>query len=415
MRRFARLLGCLSPGRSDPDARAGEPLRMLLALAAAAVHAETGDLLELVCRKLGEAYDTRYVCVHLDNPDVVDPAVAARGYVMCPTASQPPSEHARFMAAEIAHGRRARQQGACPLADCLDDSVDLQQLAEAAGFRGGLAVPLGYQREILGTINIYTEERQPAIDPQLVASVGAVLYGALKKQAFVAVLERVRGTLERYLAPELVEKIVREPEALATRTTLSEVTVVFSDIRGFTGLAEKNPPDVVSEMLSEHLAAMAEAVFVHGGMVDKYLGDAVMAVFGAPFPQPDHAHRAFITALEMQARQRELSARWQGRLRRAIEIGVGIHTGPVTVGDVGHARRAEYAVVGDTVNVASRLKDLAGAGEILVSDAVVAAAGDGFSLRSRSTLAIRGRSRPVATYQLVGTDQPTTTHPLVRT
>jgi adenylate cyclase len=235
--------------------------------------------------------------------------------------------------------------------------------------------------------------------------VGALLYGALKRQAFVAVLERIRGTLERYLAPELVEKIVREPEALATRTTLDEVTVVFSDIRGFTELAEKTPPDVVSEMLSEHLAAMAEAVFAHGGMVDKYLGDAVMAVFGAPFPQPDHARRAFATALEMQARQRQVAARWAGRLGRTVEIGIGIHSGPVTVGDVGHQRRAEYAVVGDTVNVASRLKDLARAGEILASDAAARAAGEGFSVRPAETLAVRGRSTAVTSYVLIGTDR----------
>jgi adenylate cyclase len=143
---------------------------------------------------------------------------------------------------------------------------------------------------------------------------------------------------------------------------------------------------------------MADAVLAHHGMVDKYLGDAVMAVFGAPFPQPDQASHAFCAALEMQARQVELSARWAARLGREIDIGIGIHTGPVALGNVGHDRHREYAVVGDTVNVASRLKDLAQPGEILASEAAVHAAGAALTVEPSVTRTIRGRSAPVAVY-----------------
>ncbi len=134
-----------------------------------------------------------------------------------------------------------------------------------------------------------------------------------------------------------------------------------------------------------------------------------MAVFGAPFPQPDQASHAFYAALEMQARQAELSVRWSARLGRAIDvaIGIGIHTGPVALGNVGHERHREYAVVGDTVNVASRLQDVAQPGEILASEAAVHAAGAVFTVEASETRMIRGRSTPVTVYVVRGAVGPT--------
>ncbi|MGE3512482.1 MAG: adenylate/guanylate cyclase domain-containing protein, partial [Vicinamibacterales bacterium] len=310
------------------------------------------------------------------------------------------SDRPRFMDAESLWGRSVRSGASSFLATRLSDDDTLRELSHIAVFAGGLTVPLAYQDELFGTINVYTADSGPEIDASVLASIGAVLYGAIKRQAFVSVLTRIRGTLERYLPAELVETVINAPETLATRTTIDRVTVLFSDIRDFTALAEHASPDMISELLSDHLSEMAEGVLGHQGMVDKYLGDAVMAVFGAPFPQPDHASRAFCAALEMQQRQAALSARWESRLGRKIEVGIGIHTGPVAMGNVGHERHREYAVTGDTVNVASRLKDLARAGEILVSTSALDAAGAAFTAGPPDTLTVRGRSEPVLVHVL---------------
>ncbi|MEX2421417.1 MAG: adenylate/guanylate cyclase domain-containing protein, partial [Actinomycetota bacterium] len=142
-------------------------------------------------------------------------------------------------------------------------------------------------------------------------------------------------------------------------------TVLFSDLRGFTSLAEWLSPRALVDLIGIHLGAMAEVVQAHGGMVDKFQGDAVMAVFGVAAPQPDHATAAVHCALGMQDRQAELNRELDSRAEQLLEMGVGLNTGIVIAGTIGGGGRLEYTVVGDAVNIASRLQSEAAGGEIL--------------------------------------------------
>jgi adenylate cyclase len=170
--------------------------------------------------------------------------------------------------------------------------------------------------------------------------------------------QRERRRLGRFFSPAVLREIVRQrsDRALGSRRRL--VTVLFSDIRGFTSISEQAQPEQVAAMLSEYLTEMTEVVFRHHGTVDKYIGDCIMALYNSPFDDPDHAANAVRTALELQERTLTVSARWEAALGVRIRIGVGISTGEVIVGTLGSRHRLEYTAIGDTVNLASRLERL---------------------------------------------------------
>jgi class 3 adenylate cyclase/DNA-binding NarL/FixJ family response regulator len=178
-----------------------------------------------------------------------------------------------------------------------------------------------------------------------------------------------------------------------------EVTVLFSDIRGFSTLAEQLPAREVAGILGRHLSAMAEVVLEYGGTIDKFAGDGVMALFGAPDPIPDHAERALRCAQAMQSRQRQLNwETWTESLPQ-LGIGIGVNTGTVIAGTVGGAGRLEYTVLGDAVNLAQRLQAEAGAGEILATAATVKGA-PGFPAEPIGSRQVKGRKEPVETFRV---------------
>ena len=188
----------------------------------------------------------------------------------------------------------------------------------------------------------------------------------------------------------MVAKELLEPAEL-------ELTVIFTDVRGFTRLAESTDAQVMRELLDEHLTAMTDIVLERDGMVDKFIGDAVMAVFGAPVRTPDHAGRALECAEAMLARQDALNARWETEGRPPFAVGIGVNTGTATAGSVGGAK-LEYSVVGDAVNVAQRLNSLAAGGEIIASEVTAAAAG--LDPRDIETHSVKGREQQVRVVRL---------------
>ena len=147
------------------------------------------------------------------------------------------------------------------------------------------------------------------------------------------------------------------------------LTILFSDIRGFTALAESMPPDAIAGLLSAYFTEMVDVIFEHGGTLDKFIGDAIMAQWGAPIRHPDDADRALPAALGMQRAVGDINRRWAAQGRPTISVGIGINYGEVFAGNIGSHRRLEYTVIGDAVNVASRLCSAAAPGEILVTDA----------------------------------------------
>jgi class 3 adenylate cyclase len=237
-----------------------------------------------------------------------------------------------------------------------------------------------------------------------VASAGTALalglYVGIRRKYLARLHERAlfARALASFLPPEVAELIEASPSALSLQGEL-EVTVLFSDIRGFSTFAEQVPPRQAAEVVGRHLAAMAEVVRAHGGMLDKFAGDAVMAVFGAPKPVADHAGRAVRCALAMQRRQAELNAEARALGLPASDIGIGLNSGTVIAGLIGGAGRVDYTVIGDAVNVAQRLQSEAKAGEILASAATMARCAWP-EAQPAGTRLLKGRQQPVEVYRL---------------
>ena len=183
-----------------------------------------------------------------------------------------------------------------------------------------------------------------------------------------------------------------------------ELTVLFTDIRGFSQVAEEMEPEELAAFLGEYLTPMTDLVLASGGTLDKYIGDAIMAFWGAPIDMPDHAARACEVALKMQAALVALNRAWERDGRAPIAVGIGLNTGPMAVGNMGSAARFEYTVLGDQVNLASRLESLTkeyGVG-ILVGESTARAAGGGFQLREIDLVRVKGRAGAAPVFELIG-------------
>jgi adenylate cyclase len=213
-------------------------------------------------------------------------------------------------------------------------------------------------------------------------------------------LRRVQRIFGRYVSPAVVRELLSHPEALRLGGRRREISVLFSDIRGFTTLSEQLAPEKVSALLNEYFTAMVTVIFDHGGTVDKFVGDAIMALFNAPLDQPDHAQRAVETALAMQAATDVLADRWKAQGDPELRIGVGVHSGPAVVGNMGAEQRAEYTVIGDTVNVASRLESLSKdlGCSIVISAETARRLATTEPFQPLGPLPIKGRAAPMVLY-----------------
>jgi adenylate cyclase len=212
-----------------------------------------------------------------------------------------------------------------------------------------------------------------------------------------------RNTFRLYLNPEVTEIIASDPAKLRLGGERCPLTIFFSDIRGFTTISEKLKPEVLSELLNEYLGAMTDVVFKHQGVLDKYIGDAVMAFWGAPIHAPDHALRCSRAAMDMLDELAALRERWKPRDLPLIEIGVGVNTGEAVVGNFGSAQRFSYTAMGDDVNLASRLEGLNKqfGTTALLSDATRRAVDAEFVCREIDRVRVKGKAEAVAIHELL--------------
>jgi adenylate cyclase len=213
---------------------------------------------------------------------------------------------------------------------------------------------------------------------------------------------RVRTAFGQYLSPEVVRRLLVNPELVEPRKT--EVTVMFSDIRGFTTISEKLDAQELAIFLNQYLSDMTQIVFERRGTLDKYIGDAVMAFWGAPFEEQDHAALACQTALEMMAKIHEMQRKWEAQGKPRLDIGIGLNTGIASVGNMGSALRYGYTALGDSVNLSSRLEGLNKdyGTHILVNETTYLAAKDsGFIFRELDLIRVKGKLQPVVLYELV--------------
>jgi adenylate cyclase len=229
---------------------------------------------------------------------------------------------------------------------------------------------------------------------------GLVLgYGATVVENFVRE-QREKQRLSRFFSPDVLRAVVRDRNGQSLRPQRRHVTVLFSDIRGFTTISERLQPEQVDEMLREYLTVMTEVVFRHGGTVDKYIGDGIMALYNAPYEDPEHAVNAIRTALEFQERAMSFSARWEARLGGSIRCGVGINSGIAVVGSLGSRQRNEYTAIGDTVNLAARLESVTKdhGVPIIISEYTYKHVKGRFPTKELDTVTVKGRSQPVKIY-----------------
>ena len=213
---------------------------------------------------------------------------------------------------------------------------------------------------------------------------------------------RLRRTFAHYLGAEVLEELLADPHMMDLGGARRELTVLFSDIRDFTSLAERLTPEELVALLNVYLTPMTEEVLVRGGYLDKYIGDAVMAVYGAPVPKPDHAARALATAVAMSGALARLEPVLRAR-GVTLRIGVGVNTGEMVVGNMGSRERFDYTVVGDAVNLASRLEGLTKVYGVfcLVGPQTRAAAPAGYRFRELDLVRVKGKALPVAIHELL--------------
>jgi adenylate cyclase len=213
----------------------------------------------------------------------------------------------------------------------------------------------------------------------------------------------LRAVFDKYMAPEVVDELMRDPAAIKLGGERKELTVLFSDVAGFTSISERLQPEGLVELLNEYLSAMTDIILRHRGNVNKYLGDGIMAIFGAPRNEPSHATLACYTAIESQEALSKLRAEWKAKGHPEISARIGINTGQLVVGNMGSQARMEYTVMGDSVNLASRLE---GANKfystlILLGPRTYELAKEDIEAREVDLLRVKGKQAPVVVYELL--------------
>jgi len=207
----------------------------------------------------------------------------------------------------------------------------------------------------------------------------------------------------RYVSPEVLNIILANPEESWLQGTHTEATILFADVRGFTRFAEKREPGEVVESLNEYFRIVTRHILEHGGYIDKFVGDAVLGVFCIPIFEEDHAERAVRAAMGMQ---QELSSRDDSRNPLLTRIGIGINSGTLVAGNLGSDTKIEYTVIGDTVNIASRITDIAGPGKVLISKNTLELVADLVTTETLPSQNVKGKSEPVEVYQVLGINEP---------
>jgi adenylate cyclase len=274
------------------------------------------------------------------------------------------------------------------------------------GVRSTICAPLVTQSSVHGVL--YADRLDPfaAFSPdhlELISAVAAqtaVTVETVKAHKRLAREEVARANYSRFMPEYVVKQLLENPDSFKLGGVNQTITVLFVDIRGFTSISEHQNPEKVVRLLNAYFSAMTEIIFGNGGTLDKYVGDELMALFGAPTATPEDAMNAVRAAVAMQKRVETLNPDLEKLGFSPVEIGIGLNTGQATVGYMGTEQRSEYTAIGDTVNLASRLQSNAAGGQILISEATARAAGDIFPMIKREPLSVKNRLQPVDLYEV---------------
>jgi adenylate cyclase len=274
------------------------------------------------------------------------------------------------------------------------------------GVRSTICAPLFTEAGVHGAL--YADRLDPfsAFKPddlELISAVAAqtaIAVENVRAHERLAREEVARANYGRFLPEYVVKQMLENPESFKLGGVLQTITILFADIRGFTRISEHAPPEKIVQLLNRYFSAMTDIIFAHGGTLDKYLGDGLMALFGAPTTTPKDAANALSAAVAMQRRMIQINVELIEEGFAEIGIGIGLHTGEVTVGYIGSERRSEYTAIGDSVNTASRLESNAKGGEILVSEVTAKAAHSRYQLTARDPISVKNREQPVPLFEV---------------
>ncbi len=290
-----------------------------------------------------------------------------------------------------------------------DARFNASESIKISGLRSAMCAPLLGTNRLFGILYVDNMERASAFTQEelnvfamVAAQAGAAIDNAVAHER-IAQQSLQRSALERFLSPEVAAMVVANPD-IKLGGVSQEVTVMFADIRGFTAMSESMEAARVVEILNEYFTRVTDVIFDHGGTLDKYMGDAVMAVFGAPISKGNDAANAVNSAIQIQRLLIELNRDAAARKWPELRVGIGINTGSAIAGNIGSPRRLDYTVVGDTVNTASRLMSNADGGQILISETTATATGDSFDQVRLPALKVKGRVEPVQVFSVDWTE-----------
>jgi len=266
--------------------------------------------------------------------------------------------------------------------------------------RSMLCIPLILNEEIigvLGVVNRYGPRGFRREDRRLLNAIGSQMDTAIFESLERRRLRRVLG---RSVDPHVMERLLANPDVEFLKGDRSVLSVLYADMRGSTSLAERTDPELLVGFVNDYLGRMTEIILSHEGTLDKFVGDEVMALFGAPFPQPDHALRAVRVGLEMQTVHQAVMKTWQTRNIEPAPIGVGIATGELTVGEMGCPQRTDYTVIGRAANLGSRICGVAEAGQVLISQETYELVKERVEATPITGLRLKGVNRPITAYHV---------------
>jgi adenylate cyclase len=289
-----------------------------------------------------------------------------------------------------------------------DERFSASESLKISGLRSAMCAPLVGKEQLFGVLYVDNLEKASAFTQDelnvfalVAAQAGAAVDNAMAHEK-IAQQSLQRSALERFLSPEVVEMVVANPD-IRLGGVNQEVTVMFADIRGFTTMSETMEPGRVVEILNEYFTRVTDVIFDNGGTLDKYIGDAVMAVFGAPISKGNDAAAAVNSAIQIQRLLVELNRDAAAREWPELRVGIGINTGSAIAGNIGSPRRLDYTVVGDAVNTAQRLMTNAAGGQILISESTakkLGKTGKTIDLERLPELKVKGRSEAVPVFRV---------------
>jgi len=287
-----------------------------------------------------------------------------------------------------------------------DEQFSTSESIVSQGVRSTICAPLMTETSVHGVVYAdrldpfaaFTEDHLELITA--VAAQAAVIVETVRAHDRLAREEVARANYSRFMPEYVVKQLLDNPNSFKLGGANQTITVLFADIRGFTSLSERETPERVVRLLNKYFTAMTEIIFTHGGTLDKYIGDGLMALFGAPNATPDDAMNAVKAAVAMQRKVNTLNGELVADGLLPVTVGIALHTGDALIGYIGSERRSEYTAIGDTVNLAARLEATARGGQILLSEATAKAVGNAFELIAREPIQVRNRTQPVSLFEL---------------